>query len=330
MNYIHPVISSVWSSSISWDSGPRWPHIEDPNNARGLNLGNGNSELSLRFMAYPPSKFTKKNTSRPKTNTSPQRISEIQWNTQDHWISVYILHKNKKTPVFWSIFHDRSNSDVMWCIIWQHFTCPPDFSVCGRVKIVDSKGFPIVTSTGWTSRITLPYCKNIAYIIRIYNIYDLYNINIYIHIIYIYIYVWMSQTTNLLHGNQYPSLPIASNLHLFWSPVGLNASEWTVENRDRFRFPIRNGSRRPWSSKPIYQSTGLVVTSCLFFWKNLRCWEIIPSFPQPKASIPFICLKTHCFESWTVRNELKQFSALVSSMKFLETWNGDQSNIVSP
>ena len=146
--------------------------------------------------------------------------------------------------------------------------------------------------------------------------YDVYNIKIYIIYIIYYIYMFgclkrqiYCMVTNI---HPFPSPRIGT---CFGRPKGLNASEWTVENRDRFRFPIRYGSRRHWSSKPIYQSTGRrdVV---LFFLKNLRCWEIIPSFPQPKASIPFICLKTHCFESWTVRNELKQFSALVSKL-----WN---------
>ena len=86
------------------------------------------------------------------------------------------------------------------------------------------------------------------------NIYDVYNINKYI----IYIYVWMSPTTNLRHGNQYPSLPIAASPRIctcFWSPVGLNASDFCWKPWP-FQVPYKHGSRRHWSSKPIYQSTG--------------------------------------------------------------------------
>lgn len=189
-----------------------------------------------------------------------------------------------------------------------------------------SSRFPIVTSTGWTSCITLPYCQNITYI--------LYQM-MYIILKYIWYIIYMfgclkrqiyGMVTNI---HPFPSPPM---MHLFWSPkrierVGVNCwKPWPFQVPYKIWLPsalvVKTYLPKHWSL--------VVVTSCFFFLKNLRCWEIIPSFPQPKASIPFICLKTHCFESWTVRNELKQFSALVSSMKLLETWNGGQSILVSP
>lgn len=132
----------------------------------------------------------------------------------------------------------------------------------------------------------------------------------------------MSQTTNLLHGNQYPSLPMASNLHLFWSPVGLNASEWTVENRDRFRFPIRMAPVGPGRQNLFTKALVSSWRRAFFFLEKLKVLGNNSILPTTESFHSVHLFKDSLF--W-VMNGAKRVETIQRT-----TWNGDQSNIVSP